>query len=45
MSRNYQSIGESLPKEWNITEFWMDGVQVVLTSKGIWAPLISPKDE
>ena len=38
-TRNWQLIGESLPKELNITEFWMDGEHIVLTSQGIWAVL------
>lgn len=42
--RNYQKIGESLPKEWEITEFWFEGVQVVLTSKGLWVPVESPEE-
>lgn len=44
MSKNYQSIGEGLPKEWGITEFWMHGKHIVLTSKGIWMPLESPEE-
>lgn len=39
--RNWQKIGESLPKEWEITEFWMDGKHIVLTSQGLWVELES----
>lgn len=42
-SRNWQKVGESLPKEWGITEFEMDGKHIVLTSKGIWMELKSPE--
>lgn len=43
-SRNWQKIGESLPKEWDIREFWMDGHQIILTSKGIWTCIDSPAE-
>lgn len=42
-THNWQKVGESLPKEWGITEFWMNGNHVVLTSKGIWMVLQSPE--
>ena len=41
---NWQSVGDALPKEWNITEFWMEGQHIVLTSKGIWMVLESPEE-
>lgn len=44
MNRNWQNIGDSLPKEWGITEFWLCGKHIVLTSKGIWVVLESPKE-
>lgn len=43
IKRNYQGVGETLPKEWGITEFWMDGNQVILTSKGVWTVIKSPE--
>lgn len=42
--RNWQSVGEALPKEWGVTEFWMEGQHIVLTSRGIWMVLESPEE-
>lgn len=42
--RNWQKVGDALPKEWGVTEFWMNDKHIVLTSRGIWMPLESPSE-
>ena len=41
---NWKKVGEALPKEWGINEFWMEGKHIVLTSRGIWMVLESPEE-